>query len=454
MEKNGNGKKDIDESKPISLTPKHNGNFKQLKFLFVSQEALVGDLAWQVKKEGHKSKYFTEDKEQNDVCDGYVDKSDDWKADIDWADVIVFDDTLGFGKIAEKLRREGKLVVGGTAYTDRLEDDREFGQAEMKAVNINVLPNWNFTDFDDAIKFLKENPGRYVIKPNGLAANEKELLYVGQDDDGIDVLQVLEHYKKTWAKKIKSFQLQKFASGVKVAVGAFFNGRDFIKPVYINFEHKRLFPGELGPGTGEMGTAAFFSPPNFIFNATLAKMKDKLAEQGYVGYIDLNCIANANGIYPLEFTCRFGFPTISLQMEGVTCPWGELLYSIASGQEYELKTKKGFQICIVVAVPPFPFYDKESFEKYSKEAVVIFRKDKMDGVHLGDVKLVDNEMVLAGVSGYALVITGSGSTMEAARNQAYRRVENIMLPNMFYRTDIGLRWIHDSDKLHTWGYLY
>ncbi|MBI4163077.1 MAG: phosphoribosylamine--glycine ligase [Candidatus Aenigmarchaeota archaeon] len=425
-----------------------------MKFLFVSQEALAGDLAWQVKKEGHKSKYFIEDKEQKDVCDGFVDKSEDWKADIDWADVIVFDDTLGFGKVAEKLRKDGKLVVGGTAYTDRLEDDREFGQEEMKSVGMNILPNWNFTDFDGAIKFLKENPGRYVIKPNGLAANEKELLYVGQDDDGIDVLQVLEHYKKTWAKKIKSFQLQKFASGVEVAVGAFFNGRDFIKPIYVNFEHKRLFPGELGPGTGEMGTAAFFSPPNFLFNATLAKMKNKLAEQGYVGYIDLNCIANANGIYPLEFTARFGFPTVSLQMEGFMSPWGEFLHAIASGQDYELKTKKGFQICIVVAVPPFPFYDKESFEKYSKEAVVIFKKDKMDGVHLGDVKLVETEMVLAGMSGYALIITGAGNTMEAARNQAYRRIENIMLPNMFYRTDIGLRWIHDSDKLHTWGYLY
>jgi phosphoribosylamine--glycine ligase len=24
---------------------------------------------------------------------------------------------------------------------------------------------------------------------------------------------------------------------------------------------------------------------------------------------------------------------------------------------------------------------------------------------------------------------------------------------MYYRTDIGDRWIEDSDKLHNWGYL-
>ena len=44
--------------------------------------------------------------------------------------------------------------------------------------------------------------------------------------------------------------------------------------------------------------------------------------------------------------------------------------------------------------------------------------------------------------------------MEEARKQAYSRVENIMLINMIYRTDIGASWSEDSDKLQTWGYLY
>ena len=55
---------------------------------------------------------------------------DKWRDHIGWADVIIFDDT-GFGEEAEKLRKKGKLVIGGTVYTDRTEEDREFGQGEM-----------------------------------------------------------------------------------------------------------------------------------------------------------------------------------------------------------------------------------------------------------------------------------------------------------------------------------
>ena len=426
--------------------------FEKKKFLFVSQEALIGDLAWVVKQEGHDVKYFIGDKPSRDICEGFIDKCDEWQAHKEWADVIVFDDCI-FGEAADKLRKEGKAVVGGSVYTDKLEEDREFGQAELKKVGVNVLPHWDFTDFDEAIKFVTNNPGRYVLKPTS-KDGEKELLFVGQEEDGKDVVQLLEHYKRAWAKKIKFFQLQKYASGVEVAVGAFFNGQDFVTPINVNFEHKRMFPGEIGPSTGEMGTAMYWSPPNTIFRETLEKMRPFLAQSGYVGYIDINCIVNGRGIHPLEFTSRFGYPTISIQMEGVISPWGEFLHAIATKKPYEFKTKRGFQVGVVVAVPPFPFYDIEAFKKYSEEATILFKKPIADGLHLGDVKLVEGDWRLAGYSGYALVVTGSGSTMEDARKQVYQRVLNIMIPNMFYRTDIGLRWFTDSDKLHTWGYLY
>ncbi len=106
-----------------------------------------------------------------------------------------------------------------------------------------------------------------------------------------------------------------------------FNGNEFIEPVNFNFEHKKLFPGNIGPSTGEMGTSMFWSSRNRLFNETFGKLEDWLAEEGYVGSIDLNCIVNENGIYPLEFTPRFGYPTIVLQEEGMITPTGEFFFS-------------------------------------------------------------------------------------------------------------------------------
>jgi phosphoribosylamine-glycine ligase len=777
-----------------------------MKFLFVTNESLSADLAWQLKKEGHDVKMYCHDQGEKDVGLGFFEKVDEWEPLKDWPDVIIFDD-IGFGSKAEGLRKEGKFVVGGSAYADKLELDREFGQSELNLVGVDVLPSWNFTSFDEAINFVKANPDRYVLKPSGKAQNEKELLFIGQEPDGKDVLQVLEHYKANWSKKIKEFQIQKFAEGVEIAVGAFFNGKDFVMPICVNFEHKRLFPHELGPSTGEMGcydeqtevltksgwipfreltmsesictlnpdtheieyqlpeaivefshhrrmvsirnrsidilvtpdhnmyvesqqdfkrkrkrfqfvkakdlqaqslvmrtgkwigveehvfalpsvtvtdlrrnqsqiqetgpleipmdtwlkffgvwlsdgyaskrqgdslgsyvvgisqkkspqkeeirellkefpiefvdggtqyycydkrlglyldqfgdapekfvpdfvkrlsprqirifldwfakgdatqmahnfrifytsskiladdiqelllkigrvglvktrtretrrwivdhfadssrpqfeviervrklnswldrrdmatvdyegkvycatvknhvmyvrrngkpywcgnTSIFYTKKNPVFERTLLKMKEKLATSGYVGYIDINCIVNVKGIWPLEFTAGFGYPTISIQQEGITSEWGQFLFDLAHGNETQLKTKKGYQVGVVIAIPPWPFEDEKAFKKYSEGATILFRRQSLDGVHIGEVKLEEGDWHIAGNSGYALIVTGSGATMSHAIEKAYQNVQNVMIPNMFYRSDIGQRWTHDSDMLLSWGYI-
>ncbi|MBU0978876.1 MAG: phosphoribosylamine--glycine ligase [Patescibacteria group bacterium] len=423
-------------------------------FLFVSYDALITDTAWQVVKEGHHVKYSVDDKKSQDVGIGFVPRTKNWRAEVDWADVIVFDDVLGHGILAEKLRQKGKLVVGGTKYTDRLEDDRSFGQNELKKHGIKILPYQEFNYFDDAIDYVKANPNSYVIKPSGDAQNYKKLLFVGQEDDGLDVLRVLNAYKKTWSEQIKEFQLQrKVTSGVEVAVGAFFNGHQFIYPINVNFEHKKLFPGDLGVATGEMGTSMFWSAPNKLFSETLKKMEPTLKEEHYVGYVDINCIVNGNGIYPLEFTSRFGYPTIQIQAESMLMPVGEFLYKLAVGEDFQLKTKPGFHLGTRIVVPPFPYNDPKTYRTFSKNNAIIFKKPHLDGVHLEDVKIKQGEWTIAGDSGIILVIAASGLTMLQAQTQMRNRIKNIVIPNMYYRIDIGSRWYEDSDKLHTWGYL-
>lgn len=424
-----------------------------MRFLFVSLDALSADLAWKVHREGHEVRLFIDDETLKDVADGFVPKSSDWRSDVGWADVIVFDDVLGQGAIAESLRLEGKAVVGGTAYTDRLEDDRAFGQEELRRHGIPVIQYADFTSFAEARNYVITNPARYVVKPSGEAQNIKRLLFVGEEEDGKDVLQVLESYERLYSEEVKVFQLQKRMTGVEIAVGAFFNGNEFIYPINVNFEHKKLFTGNIGPSTGEMGTLMYWSGPNKIFNLTLRRFEEKLRSEKYVGYIDLNCIVNSQGIHPLEFTPRFGYPTISIQQEGLLTPMGSLLAGLANGEQVTLKSRRGYQLGVRVVVPPYPFSDKRTFEVNSKGRVIIFKKPNYEGVHIEDVRQVNGEWLIAGSSGVALIVVGAGTTVRQAQTQAYQRIKNIILPNMYYRSDIGDRWQEDSDKLHAWGYL-
>lgn len=439
-----------------------NGNSKiiptvpKLKFLFVSLESLSGDLAWRTKQEGHEVRAYIKEESDADVYNGFIDKVKDWQEFQDWADVIVFDD-VEFGIIADKLRKAGKLVVGGSEYTDKLEMDRDFGQNELKKYGVSILPHSHFSSYDDAIKFIKENPGRYVFKPSGnIPSTGKGLLFIGQEEDGKDLMEILAKNKDVWQKKAPVFILQKFINGVEIAVGAFFNGYDFIYPVNVNFEHKKLFPGNLGPFVGEMGTMMYWAKSNTLFRATLEKMLPALRESKYVGYIDINCVVNGSGIYPLEFTSRFGYPTIPIQQEGIFMPMGELLWRIARGETFELKTKRGFQIGVRILIPSYFVSKKEGSETINtyRDLPIFFRNPKnLEGVHIEDVKFENDVWRVAGSSGVLMVITASARTVQEARRKVYARIQNIAVQDMFYRVDIGTRWFEDSDKLQTWGYL-
>ena len=186
---------------------------------------------------------------------------------------------------------------------------------------------------------------------------------------------------------------------------------------------------------------------------TLKKMEPRLKEEGFVGYIDLNCIVNGNGVYPLEFTSRFGYPTIMIQQEGMITPIGQFFHDLAAGTATKFKTKSGFQIGVRIVVPPFPFDDDATFESFSREAVIVFKRGVPEEVHIEDVKQVNGQWLVAGTSGVVLVVVGLGQTMKQAQNQVYSKIKNILIPNMYYRTDIGDRWAEDSDKMHNWGYL-
>ena len=101
----------------------------------------------------------------------------------------------------------------------------------------------------------------------------------------------------------------------------------------------------------------------------------------------------------------------------------------------------------------FPSTTTKPSNRFPENAAIVFKKPPNDEYHIEDVKQVNSQWLVAGTSGVILIVVGLGQTMKQAQSQVYSRIKNVMIPNMYYRTDIGDRWDGDSDRLHNWGIL-
>ncbi|HLN18920.1 MAG TPA: phosphoribosylglycinamide synthetase C domain-containing protein, partial [Patescibacteria group bacterium] len=203
---------------------------------------------------------------------------------------------------------------------------------------------------------------------------------------------------------------------------------------------------------------------NKLYLETLAKLKPFLQKINFKGDIDINCIVNNKGAFPLEATSRFGSPAIHLHSEINRSPWGDFLKAIADGKDYKLKWKRGYGIVVVVTVPtsnPFPFTKSEVYT--SPKGMNIYfdkslTKKDFEHIHFEDVSMKKvngkEQYYISDDRGYVLYVTAMGKTVEEAREKAYKLIKKIHIPKMFYRNDIGLKFItEDEKKLRKWGYL-
>ena len=93
----------------------------KMRVLFVSGELIAGDVAYRLKQEGCEVKLFIEDKSRGDCFVNMVEKTNDWRKELDWVGkdgLIVFDD-VGYGKVQDDLRKKGYTVFGGSKESDR-----------------------------------------------------------------------------------------------------------------------------------------------------------------------------------------------------------------------------------------------------------------------------------------------------------------------------------------------
>lgn len=414
-----------------------------MRFLGIGECADLASLYLRLARDRHEIRVFIGYPLCKDTLAGLIERVPNWESELDWIRAagqdgfILFENIgLGYGEIQDRLRREGLNVIGGGTYGARLENDRVYAQRVLAELGLVTPPIFEFSDIDEATRFIDQRPARYVLKSNGPDAPS----FVGRHQMGADVRAMLVSGEKVVAP---SFVLMEFIDGVEMGVGAYFNGEDFLEPACLDWEHKRFFPGDLGELTGEMGTVVTYSRTKRFFDRTLAKIAPLLRANSYCGYINLNTIVNQEGIWPLEFTCRFGYPGYAILDPLQKTSWANLFRGMGTRSALRFDTEPGFAVGIVITTPPFP---------YSRDTVpvpvglpLLFEGDlspaEQRHVHYGEVALRNGVLVTSGASGYTLVVTGTGQTIEAARDDANALAAKVVVANARYRTDIGTRLI-------------
>ena len=412
-----------------------------MRFLGIGDSCDLGSLYRRLIADAHDVKVHVGSELCRGTLAGIVPQTPDWRQELDWVrgagedGIILFENVAGGrGVLQDQLRSEGYNVIGGSAYGDRLENDRGYAQEVLAGLGLNIARTTSFTDVRAAEAFLDANPGRYVLKFNGpgFASSDN---YVGRLPDGADVRAMLAA-KAPLLTEGGSFILMDHIDGVEMGVGAYFNGRDFITPACLDWEHKNFFPGGMGELTGEMGTVATYSRTGKFFGLTLARMAPLLRENGYLGYININTIVNAQGIWPLEFTCRFGYPGFAVLEPMQRTGWAGLFSGMARKNLPAMDVAPGFSVCIVLTTPPFP-YTREDVEEAVGLPVIFTGPVDERAIHYGEVGLENGRLVTSGKYGWTMVVTGTGDTIEAARRSAYETADKVFIPKLRFRRDIG-----------------
>jgi phosphoribosylamine---glycine ligase len=418
-----------------------------MRFLGVGDSCELAALYLRLQAEGHEVRVSIAEQLCRDILSGLITRIDDWRSELDWIKAAGEDGIILFENVAEQrgaiqdeLRADGFNVVGGSAFGDRLETNRAYAQRVLADLGLKVAPVREFKDFESAARHIDKNPGRHVLKFNDPAFGSADN-YIGFAADGADTKAVLKTKLAQAKASNTSFILMPRIEGIEMGVGAYFDGERFIGNACLDWEHKHFFPGDMGELTGEMGTIVTYDRTRTFFKRTLEKIQPLLREHKYCGYINLNTIVNEEGVWPLEFTCRFGYPGFAILTPLQETAWSALFKTMMT-RRGEFRTRRGFCAGIVLTTPPFP-YARENVPSPVGIPVLFeaLSEEEKQHLHFGEVRLAYGQLVTAGGYGWTMVVTGTGATIDGARRAAVQLAGKVQTASLRYRTDIGAKLV-------------
>lgn len=425
-----------------------------MNLLIVDSDCCGLDLAYRASVAGHKVKWFMpKDKKTGKIPrdgEGFpkIERLTEWKPHMNWAKsgliVNLFNDK-NIVRELDRFRDFGFPVFGPSWKSTMLEVNRGDGMKAMEAVGIDVPPYKTFNTLEEAMKYAGKEDKRLVFKTLG-DEEDKSMSYVGHN--AADMVGRIQSWIDQGIKLKGPCMLQDFIKGIEVGVSAWMGKDGFLPEKFnVNWEYKKLMAGNFGPSTGEMGTMCKYVKKSKLADLVLAPLEDTLKKLGHIGDIDVNCIIDENGNpFPLEFTCRFGWPSTQILMEshiGDPINW---MKDAINGKD-SLKVTEDCAMGVLMAACPFPYSDDD--EK-SVGMTISGVEENWDYIAPWQMMIEDKQYKTTGT--YVLMVRSTAHEPHDLIPKIYSIVDRIKFPNRIVRDDIGKDLEKCLPLLHSYGY--
>lgn len=350
--------------------------------------------------------------------------------------VVIGPETPLADGLTDSLIQADILVFGPSQKAAEIESSKAFAKAFMLRHSIPTAKYKSFTNYQQALEYLKQTNQPIVIKASGLAAG-KGVILPGSIEEGEKTLRqiMLDH---RFGQAGNEVIIEERLSGPEISLLAFCDGKTAI-PMIPAQDHKRIYDGDQGPNTGGMGAyaPAPICPPSMVqklLKTILQPTVDGLRSEGrpFVGVLYAGLILTPDGPRVIEFNCRFGDPETQAILPLLDSDLLEVFKACVDQRldQMQLKWNSGSAICVVLASGGYPDLYKTNYEIHGLKTLFLNTT-----VFQAGTKQVNNKIVTAG--GRVLCITGWADNLKSAIKITYNAIKPIKFAHMHYRHDIA-----------------
>ena len=326
--------------------------------------------------------------------------------------VVAPDDPLAMG-LVDMLEAAGHRAFGPSKDAALIEASKAFSKWLMKEYNIPTANYEEFTDYNKALEYVKNQEYPLVVKADGLALGKGVIICnnVKEGEQAVREMMVDGKFKDAGSKII----IEEFLIGREVSVLCFTDGTTIV-PMVSSQDHKRAFDNDMGLNTGGMGT---FSPSkiytkdiadNVYANIIVPTMNAMNSEnRKFKGVLYFGLMLTDKGVKVLEYNARFGDPETQVVLPRLKTDLFEIFDSIIDERlnEINIEWKDDAAVCVILASGGYP----EAYEKGLPITIGNLDEDIMlfhAGTAFKDGKLVTN-------GGRVIGVTAMGKDIEAAQ---------------------------------------